>query len=1858
MKKILVAVLALVLLTAGVSAAFFEKTVDFADGTFSDVAANAWYAKDVQSSYEFGLVNGVGGGKFDPNGTVTVAQAVALATRFNAAYNNKTIGTGGDKWYSANVDYAVKNGIMTATQFDNYDRAAKRHEVATLFAASLPEEYFKPFNTVFSIPDVPADKPYHKALMTLYKAGIAMGSDAKGTFNPDSNITRAEFSALINRVAAPGNRLAKTFDKMPREDSYMLIDAMGMGYDFDNQRFINIPSGWVVDNKNMENSTNGQVGRVVGDQNAEDYVLMFKDIDEVKSGRLLLEYYGNMSSKDDGLYIGFADDKNNLKATVKTDFGVFALAGSETVKTDIKVATENADEYIILMTVDFDNDEMYAYINGVKTPVAKLPADLAVSRFILGSTKQGTGYMSPTHIRLYQNYAYVDRFLVPETEAGKAPDSMNTYGNFAVEEYPTVFQEDKYSVKVDAKAGSENIASRGFAGISEKGIFESFVLLPEGTNGAYFTVTSANSDVVKIYSKDGAWYVGDKKMRDFTENVWQILRIETDTAAKKAVIKICGKIVGEVAISAQYIDGVKIGFNPDKDGVMWFDDITAYNYIDHADYPAAPKANNKDDYNIGIHVCSLWHDTTTQEGWQVASPFAELEPWLGFYDEGSPELADWEIKIMAEHGIDFQHFCWYQPQKPVETPIKVADSSQYAMHDGYMNAKYSDMVKFAIMWENANSPKSSLEHFKEYIWNYWKEYYFSDPRYMTIENKPVLSVWTYADFKNFFGGVEGAKEALEFMREDIKTLGYDGLIFLVKSSKSASEIGADAGYFYHYSQDGYSADHQIKTLEGYKDSPLHAIPTLAMGHNGIGRYDYRVPLATMEDHRKAAEYIKNDYLASRNTGTWMDNTLFVSTWNEYTEGHYICPSGEFGYGYLETIKDVFTNDKSDHTALDVKPTDAQKARITKMYDESFQPLRLYRFEDPATDVELKPLVTWDFSKEEDAKRWETQNLSNDGKTEKGIKFHGTTDDPQMYLYDANIDLAKKPVVHVRMKTVELPENRNPSIYLFFTTVESPAMEGSVKFKRVPLQKDGKTHDYYLDLSEINDWSGTLKNMRIDPISAVDPFEIELIELLIPANEEAKVIANGLPMTFDFTATIKDGDVEVTANPTQGFFTMLNLHYTWDRYTGSFHVESKKHSLDMKTGSSKAVYDGKEIDLGYTFNIRDGLPVIKLVKFCELMGHKAELDLEANTLTITSTDRKAISPVKEEYYGWDFDIDGNNEGWHTSDSIVSVGNGKLYLDNPVHFDMHLFSPEVAISSSKYTKLKVGMYADPDEVKGQSFQMFFRASGQSLDEKKSVKHKYDISKMKKGELYEFEIDLAANENWYGIIYDLRIDMFNTVAESAIEYIHFIPNVDSNSQAPEIEKETVTEVKRFDFNDEAQVNLFKGVGVTPKFDNGNIVLSNVESTDPQLYLYNANINASDANAVRIGIRTDKNAMAGKSFQIFFTTDSDKTYDQKKSASCKYDVTNKNDGDLYEVVIDFSNKSAWNGTITNLRFDPFDSKAEAVIDYIVIGKKIEEETKLVATGNMVDPATAPYVYNFDKDDEVKYWGNNGDVGIESGMLTLKNTKSIDVQLYFEEVGIDASKVDSVTVGIKVNKAAMIDNYMQMFFTTEADTKLDAKKSISTKFDLAGAQDGDIIPVTLNVGSKDTWTGTIKKIRLDAFEHMSDVYIDFIAFGKVSGSNAGTQTPAPSAGAASSIKWDFDTEPENVEGNNVIVYVQDGMLVMDEPNSQDIQVYFNKLELDASKCSKFRMGLKVNKAAMNEKTWMNLFFVTNNEKSFDAKKSYTHKFNTEGYKDGDIYEIVIDLKSKDVWKDTVTRLRIDPYDVQAIAYIDYIYIE
>jgi len=51
-----------------------------------------------------------------------------------------------------------------------------------------------------AIPDVKMNDAFADEIYTFYRAGILTGSDAKGTFHPDSSIKRSEVAAILIRM--------------------------------------------------------------------------------------------------------------------------------------------------------------------------------------------------------------------------------------------------------------------------------------------------------------------------------------------------------------------------------------------------------------------------------------------------------------------------------------------------------------------------------------------------------------------------------------------------------------------------------------------------------------------------------------------------------------------------------------------------------------------------------------------------------------------------------------------------------------------------------------------------------------------------------------------------------------------------------------------------------------------------------------------------------------------------------------------------------------------------------------------------------------------------------------------------------------------------------------------------------------------------------------------------------------------------------------------------------------------------------------------------------------------------------------------------------------------------------------------------------------------------------------------------------------------------------------------------------------------------------------------------------------------------------------------------------------------------
>ncbi len=192
----------------------FAAQAVYTPGQFTDVAEDEWYAANVRTAYEYGLINGQSATRFAPDNSLTVAEAVKLAACLHSIYHTGSADFAvSQPWYRTYADYALQNGILTAERTD-YTKPATRAVFASVLAAALPEDALGTINTIEDgvIPDVPESASYADAVYLLYRAGVLTGSDSAGRFYPDSTIKRSEAAAIVTRMADPSLRRTVTLD--------------------------------------------------------------------------------------------------------------------------------------------------------------------------------------------------------------------------------------------------------------------------------------------------------------------------------------------------------------------------------------------------------------------------------------------------------------------------------------------------------------------------------------------------------------------------------------------------------------------------------------------------------------------------------------------------------------------------------------------------------------------------------------------------------------------------------------------------------------------------------------------------------------------------------------------------------------------------------------------------------------------------------------------------------------------------------------------------------------------------------------------------------------------------------------------------------------------------------------------------------------------------------------------------------------------------------------------------------------------------------------------------------------------------------------------------------------------------------------------------------------------------------------------------------------------------------------------------------------------------------------------------------------------------------------------------------------
>ena len=507
--------------------------------------------------------------------------------------------------------------------------------------------------------------------------------------------------------------------------------------------------------------------------------------------------------------------------------------------------------------------------------------------------------------------------------------------------------------------------------------------------------------------------------------------------------------------------------------------VLASRKIETLDYIPEPKPV-KTELLVGAHNCPLWERDRADLWNQVVKKHQERTPALGIYSQDNPELADWETKWAVEHGISYFIYCWYRTSQggPITTMFE-----QSAFDDALFKSRFGSQMKFTIMWENQRRGVAGIDDEKDLLENlmpYWIEKFFKRDNYLKIDNKPVLFVYQPNDVSLDLGGDEQAKAAFDKMRIACKDAGFDGMYILgeyrgteVAVLQRFKNLGLDAVFAYCWHiPNSPSPETAIQTqLQYIQEVQKHheilpQVVTLSQAWSGwkdegtiwkIPPNDYETLL------RKGKEFIETN-LSKDTLGGKM---LILDNWNEWSEGHYIAPYREYGFGYLDAVRRVFSEASQEHD--DLIPDDIGMGPYD-LPKELFENRTSWMFH--GGDYENWKLV---FSPSQD---WRAMmNVKDFRQTGKCLTFETTTFDPAIWVAQDAARAAMYKKFVVRMKTSVAQDDL---LKLYWKT-ENGGDYSETDSAMITVKPANDFVDYELPLTEIATWKGRITALRLDPV---------------------------------------------------------------------------------------------------------------------------------------------------------------------------------------------------------------------------------------------------------------------------------------------------------------------------------------------------------------------------------------------------------------------------------------------------------------------------------------------------------------------------------------------------------------------------------------------------------------------------------------------------------------------------------------------------------------------------------------------------------------------------------------------------------
>jgi len=491
-----------------------------------------------------------------------------------------------------------------------------------------------------------------------------------------------------------------------------------------------------------------------------------------------------------------------------------------------------------------------------------------------------------------------------------------------------------------------------------------------------------------------------------------------------------------------------------------------------ADYVPRPVPAGGD-YDVGVYYFPGWSNWAR---WQPIMDYPERKPILGWYREGSPEVADWHIKWAVEHGITFFCYDWYWNQGN--------QSLTHALHDGYFNARYRNLLKFCLLWANHAGAGQHTPEDNVNVCKYWIDNYFKRPEYFKLNGRPLVVIFSVGSMKRDLG-IDGTREAVELWHKMTREAGVGEILVAGCGSpgqlEEMKQMGFDAVTGYNWPRCGVGGRNYVPYIEVARKQfdlwwmPMaqkNLMPVIVPTSPGWDARPWQKDRAFVLTDRTPQAFQEHLQLAKRFIDeTGQPKVALIEAWNEWGEGSYCEPHKEYGFGHLDAVRKVFCPDAGPHQ--DYGPQDVG--------------LGPYDLKTPSLTK-----TAWEFNTDGDAEGWGPMMGLTDFKVTGGAMHARATSNDPAFSCGVRLRAAKVSAIEVAMAVRGAASD--DLVHLFWASNFQGVSESTSLI--VPIVTDSKMHIYRFDVRENPLWRGIIKLLRLDPCVTKDALvEVDYIRAL-------------------------------------------------------------------------------------------------------------------------------------------------------------------------------------------------------------------------------------------------------------------------------------------------------------------------------------------------------------------------------------------------------------------------------------------------------------------------------------------------------------------------------------------------------------------------------------------------------------------------------------------------------------------------------------------------------------------------------------------------------------------------------------------